>query len=207
MKVIDNIQWHRKYDIPAVSRRGLHKLCYLQIVICWQGLCHDTLLTYLLHLLQESTAAASFCWPQICCRQHIVSFCFTLININTLLDVLYKHSHFPLWCSSLRKKQNKSPDSVYIPPWSSFFSQLLVPVFWFNYVASLPPAFEIGLGEMKCSHWGEGTNRQWLQMEFGQWSEIPIQKIDRTLFTNWSLKFQRGESHKCYIRSQRSFDF
>lgn len=31
---------------------------------------------------------------------------------------------------------------------------------------------------MKCSHWGEGTNRQRLQMEFGQWSEIPIQKID-----------------------------
>lgn len=40
-------------------------------------------------------------------------------------------------------------------------------------------------------------------MEFGQWSEIPIQ----TLFTNWSLKFERGESRRCYIRSQRSFDF
>lgn len=120
----------------------------------------------------------------------------------------------PLWCSSLRKKQNKSPDSVYSTSYQLFqatmivfSSQLLIPVFWFYYVASQLPAFEIGLGEMKCSHWGEGTNRQWLQMEFGQWSEIPIQKIDRTLFTNWSLKFQRGESHKCYIRSQRSFDF
>lgn len=49
----------RKYDIGAVGGGGLHKLCYLQIVICWQGLCHDTLLTYLLHLLQESRAAAS----------------------------------------------------------------------------------------------------------------------------------------------------
>lgn len=47
--------------------------------------------------------------------------------------------------------------------------------------------------EMKKTHSREGTNRQWLQMEFGQWSEIPIVKIDRTLFTNWSLKFQRGK--------------
>ena len=39
---------------------------------------------------------------------------------------------------------------------------------------------------------GEGTNRLRLQLEFGQWSEIPLQKTDRTLFTNWSLKFQRG---------------
>lgn len=26
--------------------------------------------------------------------------------------------------------------------------------------------------EMKKTHSREGTNRQWLQMEFGQWSEI-----------------------------------
>lgn len=47
--------------------------------------------------------------------------------------------------------------------------------------------------EMKNTHSREGTNRQSLQMEFGQWSEISIVKIDRTLFTNWSLKFQRGK--------------
>lgn len=50
-------------------------------------------------------------------------------------------------------------------------------------------------GEMKKSHWRESTNRQCgvTQMEFGQWSEILIVEIDRTLFTNWSLKFQRGK--------------
>lgn len=46
----------RKYDIPPLGRMRLHKLCYLQIVICWQGLCHDTLLTCLLHLPQPLSA-------------------------------------------------------------------------------------------------------------------------------------------------------
>lgn len=32
--------------------------CYLQIVICWQGLCHDASLTCLLHLLQRSSLSA-----------------------------------------------------------------------------------------------------------------------------------------------------
>lgn len=200
---------------PALGHTCLHKLCYLQIVICWQGLCHDTLLTYLLHLQQESRAAAFFCWPQICCSQHIVSFCFTLININTLLDGLYEHSHFPCGVALLVRNKASPPVSVYSSSYYLFPANMIVfflpaagsCILNFYCVASQTPAFEIGLGVMKCSHWGEGTNRQWLQMEFGQWSEIPIQKIDRTLFTNWSLKFQRGESHKCYIRSQRSFDF
>lgn len=110
MKVIDGIPEACRENMIFPRAATGACISYLQIVICWQGLCHDTLLTYLLHLLQDSRAAVFFCWPQICCSQHIVSFCFTLININTLLDVLYKRSHFPLWC------RNKiSPQTVYIP--------------------------------------------------------------------------------------------
>lgn len=154
-----------------------------------------------------------FCWPHICCRQHIVSFCFTLINVNTRLDVPHKHSHFHTGVAlSERNKEVSRQVIFHLNNTSRTRNCLFPPSCWlldfdFYCVVSLLLAFEIRLREMKCGHWGEGTNRQWLQMEFGQWSEIPIQKIDRTLFTNWSLKFQRGESHKCYIRSQRSFDF
>lgn len=166
-------QWHRKYDIPAVSHRGLHKLCYLQIVICWQGLCHDTLLTYLLHLLQESRAAAFFCWPQICCSLHIVSFCFTLININTLLDVLYKHSHFP--CGVALLERNKiSPQGVYIPhlinssrpPWSSF-----PPSCWFLY-------FDFTM--LLPSHLP-------LRSDLGKWNVVIEEKVQIGSGCKWSL--------------------
>lgn len=152
---------------------------------------------------------------------------FLLQPAHCLLFYSYQHQHtpecflqtltfFPLrwWDWLWKNKISPQTDSVFhisvtLPGRDDclFSSRLLPPVFSFQYAACLLLVFEFGHGEMKCSHWGEGTNRQWLQMEFGQWSEIPIQKIDRTLFTNWSLKFQRGESHKCYIRSQWSFDF
>lgn len=166
-----------------------------------------------------SPISSIYCWraeqqPFFCCSQHIVSFSFPLININTLHDELFRQSQLS-WSAA---RWEKYVHRVFKFQWwyyslqativVTFPSQLLL--FWFTFLLPLLPclpAFQIGLGEMNCSHWGEGTNRQWLQMEFGQWSEIPIQKIDRTLFTNWSLKFQRGESHKCYIRSQRAFDF
>lgn len=64
----------------------------LQIVICWQGLCHDTT-----HLSLPSAAGEQqlFFWcPQICCSKHIVSFCIYIIIISKLLDVFDKGSHF-----------------------------------------------------------------------------------------------------------------
>lgn len=154
--------------------------------------------------------AAFFYWPQFCCSQHIVSWCFTLITATRSWMHL-SNTHYSRVVLLGRNKISPHGPHVFHLNFSR------PPVVFFLPVAAscklillccFPAAcLWVGLGEMKCSHWGEGTNRQWLQMEFGQWSEIPIQKIDRTLFTNWSLKFERGESHKCYIRSQRSFDF
>lgn len=157
MKILKYWRGDRKYDIPAASHRGLHKLCYLQIVICWQGLCHDTLLTYLLHLQQQSRAAALFsAGLKSAAASTLSPSDFTLININTLPDELYERSHFHCGVARLGKKQNKS--SVYIPhPINSsattmlvfFLSSSLVPIFWFLLCVLLPetPAFEIGLGE------------------------------------------------------------
>lgn len=73
------------------------------------------------------------------------------------------------------------PSTLPQPPCSSFsFPARLFLYFDFYSVCCFLRRLPLrsGLGKMKCSHWGEGTNRQWLQMEFGQWSEIPIQKID-----------------------------
>lgn len=112
------------------------------------------------------------------CRQHMVSFCFTLINVNKLLDVPDRHIS-----TVLQKDVTSPPNSLYsaslsTPPWWSGSSGLQTSCILTFTGLRLPLAFRIGLGEMKCSHWGEGTNRQRLQMEFAQWSEIPIQKID-----------------------------
>lgn len=139
-----------------------------------------------------------------------------LLSTSTRSWMGFTNTHIsPCGVALLVRNKASLPVSVYSSSYYLFLANMIVfflpaagsCILNFYCVASQTPAFGIGLGVMKCSHWGEGTNRQWLQMEFGQWSGIPIQKIDRTLFTNWSLKFQRGESHKCYIRSQRSFDF
>lgn len=141
--------------------------CYLQIVICWQGLCHDTLLTYLLHLLQQP--------------------CFVLQAAHGLL-LLYSYqrqqapgcaSQTHLHRAAERHGMSEVLPTAYIPHLSQLLWAAMIAASHFDfYWASLLLAFRTGLGEMKCSHWGEGTNRQRLEMEFAQWSEIPIQKID-----------------------------
>lgn len=170
------------------------------------------------HLLQESSSSFFLLQPAHCL------LLFSLLSTSTCswTSEPHKHTHtLPLRvCTSVSgaEKRNKISPGVYStwliiiaprPPWSSFPPQPLSGSSLFTFLRCLPAAhlWDRTWGN-ECSHWGEGTNRQWLQMEFGQWSEIPIQKIDRTLFTNWSLKFQRGESQQqYYIRSQRAFDF
>lgn len=118
------------------------------------------------------------------------------LSTSTRSWICFLHTNAHI--SPVAAETKRRPRTVYIPHlirssgpsfpgWFLWFDFHYHYYYYFsNRAAAQTPAFEIGLGEMNCSHWGEGTNRQWLQMEFGQWSE--------TLFTNWSLKFQRGES-------------
>lgn len=83
--------------------------CYLQIVICWQGLCHDTLLTYLLHLLQSCSLfplQPAHCLLLLLTCQH---------QQQCILDGLYRLFAFLLWWSRLSERQNKSHTQSYIP--------------------------------------------------------------------------------------------
>lgn len=178
------------------------------------------------HLLQESSSSFFLLQPAHC----LLLFSLLSTSTRSWTSQPHKHTHThtstesvyeSVWvCTSVSgaEKRHKISPGVYStwfiinasrPPWSSSPPQLLSGSSRLTFLRCLPAArlWDRTWGN-ECSHWGEGTNRQWLQMEFGQWSEIPIQKIDRTLFTNWSLKFQRGESQQqYYIRSQRAFDF
>lgn len=90
--------------------------CYLQIAICWQGLCHDTSLTCLPQVLQRSSLSAAAARPG-------------------RLDSFSKHFRLLVWPSHPEKKETKSPRRCYIPgvvkaSRPCFPPLLLVPAVW-----------------------------------------------------------------------------
>lgn len=147
---------------PA-SRMRLHKLCYLQIVICWQGLCHDTLLTYLLHLLQSCSLfplQPAHCLLLLLTCQH---------QQQCILDGLYRLFAFLLWWSKI------SPtDSLIFHVWPY---ELIQNVFPFAAAGSCIVIFLLCVS----------SGRMPFTSDLGKWNVVIEEKVQIGSGCKWSL--------------------